>query len=107
MPILDDFAAELVHVITWSKLTGRDAYGKPVYAAPVSYTARVDFERRNWTNAEGVVVSTRGTVVIGGTPLVQPGDRIILPDGSMPPIMDASTTDDMEGVPYYTEVAFG
>jgi hypothetical protein len=45
--------------------------------------------------------------VIGGTPLVQPGDRITLPNGSQPPILDASTTDDFEGVPYYTEVMFG
>ena len=73
----------------------------------MTYTARVDYKRRNYVNAAGQVVATRGLVIIGGTPNVQPGDRITLPDGSQPKILDASTVDDLAGVPYHTEVSFG
>lgn len=107
MGIVADFGELLVHQISWEQRVSVDSYGKASFGAAIVFTARIDYKRRNFVNAQGQIILTRGTVVIGGTPLVQPGDRITLPDGSTPPILDASTVDDLEGVAYHTEVTFG
>lgn len=107
MAILDDFADMLPHDITWRKRTGQDAYGKPTYAAAVAFKARVDYRRRNFMNPSGQMVETRGEVIVGGTPPIEPVDEVTIPGGDIPQIMDAYVVDDIEGVPYYTHVIFG
>jgi hypothetical protein len=107
MAILADFADLLPHDITWEERTGQDSYGKPTYAAAVAFKARVDYRRRNFVNAQGRIIETRGEVIVGGTPAIDPEDKVTIPGGEAPQIMDAFVVDDDAGVPYYTHVIFG
>ena len=107
MAILTDFADLLPHPISWEQRSSVDAYGTPTYSSAQSFNSRVDFRRRSFVNPLGQLIGTTGSIVVGGTPIIQPGDRITLPNGAQPPILDASVVDDENGVPYCTLVTLG
>jgi hypothetical protein len=107
MGILADFADLLPHLITWERVASVSDDGTPTYDPAQSFTARVDYKRSSLVTTQGDLIGTRGSVIVGGTPIVRPGDRITLPDGSQPPILDAAVTDDEVGVPYVTIITLG
>jgi len=107
MAILADFADLLPHRIIWERTTSVSDDGTSTYAAAQTFSARVDFKRSSLVNTQGGLVGTRGSVIVGGTPAIRPSDRITLPDGSQPPILDASVIDDDAGIPYCTMVTIG
>lgn len=87
--------------------TGRDAYGKPTYATTgTSMQAVMDDRERNQLTATGDVRRITSSCVLPATPRVSKDDRLVLPDGETPLIVDIRRVRGAEGV-LAQEVFFG
>jgi hypothetical protein len=108
---VDDFHDLMPHSVTVEHITGRDQYGKPVYADPVVYpNCRVVYRntRVSTTRGEAVGHSTvaAGYVIFGDVVDLSIDDRITLPDGKQPPILSIESPSDERGA-VYTKAFFG
>lgn len=106
MSDINEWLDLMPHTIIHTPQFSRTDYGKPVYAFPVSYRARVVFEEVNVRGDDGNIVVARGTVWINGTPFVKAEDKITLPDGTSPPVLNSTRYTDDQGI-HHTRVYFG
>jgi len=99
--LLDGLAEFLNQSVTVERYTGRDAYGKPTYAAPTTLKARVQGRARRIVTQSGEDVTSTLQVYFGTTetpPTVR--DRITLPSPfapTQPTILAVSISPDEEG----------
>lgn len=106
MPIAD-WSDMMPHQITLAAVSSRDQYGKPTYGTAATYSARVNYKQTrivNRTNGQDAIAT--GIVWISGTPTITIDDRITLPDGSTPVILNWETLADEDGA-HHTKVFFG
>ena len=95
--------------VTYEAVQTRNDYGKPtVYSTAVTYKARVSYKLRrviSRVNNQDAVSNTQLWVnaVITG---LSPDDRITLPDGSTPRILNWDTPQDEDG-DHHTKIYFG
>jgi hypothetical protein len=95
--------------VTIEAVASRDAAGKPVYAAPVTYSARIVIKGTAQRTLDGTVILGRGTVDVLTTAAITTQDRITLPAAfppTQPPILSARLVD-AELVPIYTSLVIG
>ena len=83
--ILDD--GQLLATITVEPFASQNDYGEATYGAPVSYQALVSNADDQNTNAQGVTLVARCSVLIFEDVAISPRDRVTLPDGSTGPIV--------------------
>lgn len=67
--------------ITYTPYLGEGAYG-PVYGAPVTVRARVNYERRLVRNSTGIEVTSSATVYLQPGATLTTGDTVTMPDGT-------------------------
>lgn len=95
---------ELQGSVTFERYLGSDAYGTPIYGAPVSLKAAIDYKQRNAKTAEGELAISTATItflnlaaLLAATPAVAGAgaegemftqDRIMLPNGNAQPILN-------------------
>lgn len=89
------FAELMPDVIKVFKRVGIDQYGSPSFAAnPVLHKGRTSETDALTRTVEGDDAVIAGTVVIFGAVDVTVQDKVELPDGSQPVIVDVDVTDD-------------
>lgn len=97
--------------IVHEAMVSRDSYGKPTYAAPVSYVGgRRTYKLVRRTNANGAVDFISGSVIwLLATPTMSNEDRIYVQGDTapFPPILDFNQPADETGQPYYTKIYLG
>lgn len=104
-PLLD----LLVDTVTIAPWASQDAAGQATYGAPVAYDALVEYD-----TTKAIVVGTidgrggqavvfKAVVHLDGRPTISLRDKITLPDGSTPAILNVRSYSDQSGG-YTTEV---
>jgi len=94
----------LLQTITLERRTGLDQYGAHTYGTAESLAARVVNRLRMVRNVAGQEVTSNTTIWIIGNNDIKAVDRITLPDGTQPPIIDVLTYPDETGVTHHQEV---
>ena len=93
--------------LTHYAATGRDAYGKPTWSTTgTTIRGVMDDRERNQMTATGDLRRVTSSCVLPGTPLIAKDDRLTLPDGSQPLILDIRRVREASGV-VAQEVFFG
>lgn len=100
--------------VTWEAFSNRDDYGKPIYAAGVTYRARVVYKVETLFDDNELETTANGHVWFGPPtadltsnvpPAATSEDRITLPDGSQPNILTVERFTDEDGN-HHTKVYF-
>jgi hypothetical protein len=107
MPIAD-WLDMMPHTISYAAVVTRDNYGKPAtYSAATNYRARVNYRAIRTANQfSGQDEIAAGEVWIAATFTPEQDDKITLPDGTTPPIVDWSLISDENG-PHHLKILFG
>ena len=88
------FAELMPFVIKVYKRASINQYGSPGFSSAVTYAGRLMEAENLSRTVEGDDVVIAGTVVIFGVADVTVDDKIELPDGSQPVIVDVTVNDD-------------
>lgn len=105
MGIVDDLSGLLDTTVTWYPFSSRDAYGVPTYGDGTSYDARIVRKHTKVVNAAGEEVVSKAQVWLAGTPAVATADKVLLDDGTYPPIIAVERYADADGATH-TKVFF-
>ena len=109
MTIERDFAEMMEEVAIFANQASIDKYGKQTFSAsPTSYSARVMNSQRIVRDKDGREIVEAGKAIIYGVlpNTVTPLSKIVLPNGSTPPIIHVDTIQDENG-DHHTSVTFG
>lgn len=102
-PGVEVFRDMMVQFIEWEPRTGLDQYGDAVYGSAVTVRCRVVEKQRMTRNVSGQEMVSTTTIYVLGTPGIDMEDRITLPDGTQPPILNVRMFPDENG-PHHEEV---
>lgn len=103
---LKEFLELMPATVSIYPFASRDSYGKPAYGSPTNYRARVLYKPVKVRAPDGQTIVARGVVWLAGTPVLSPQDKMILPDGSEPPILAIDMVPDENG-PHHDKIYFG
>lgn len=105
---LDALLAELmVDTVTIAAVSSKDAYGKRTWGSATTYPAcRVQSGDHKVLDLAGQEKVATGRVYIPNAPTVTLNDRLVLPDGSVPPILAVDRLADERGA-HHTVVHYG
>jgi len=73
--------------VTIEPLSGRDAYGAPVFGAAVTYKAMVTYISKSYRSKDGQVFDADTVSWLNTGDPISPEDRLTLPDGTQPPLV--------------------
>lgn len=105
---IDESLLEMMQMtVTQQQRASRDGYGKETFSAPVSRRCYVEPSTRQVLNADGETVVTSARVYMAGVFGWSVTDKLILPDGSSPPIIRVATFYDETGAPHHEVVDVG
>ena len=105
MPI-SDFADMMNDTVTVTPFSSYDGYGKPTYGTSVSYpNSRVRLKVQQIIDFEGNDVIAGGDVRLGSSTIIGVTDKMTLPDGTTPKILNSMSVPDEAG-DSYTRVFF-
>jgi hypothetical protein len=99
--------AMMTQTVQHAALSGRDAYGAPLYAAASGYAARVVGTHRRLRDAAGSETVARHVAYVAMSGTIGPEDRLTLPDGSTPPVLQVDQFTDETGGVHHTRILFG
>jgi hypothetical protein len=102
-PTINAFSDLMNQAISWEARTGTDEYGQGVYAAAQSLQCRVVGKNRLTRSVDGTEAVSTTTIYVLGDYGIQTVDRITLPDGTKPTIINVRTYPDENG-PHHQEV---
>ncbi len=108
-----DFSELCEQTIVWEQKTGRDAYAKPIYAAPVTFApplgGRRVFKQVRKSSGAGAVDFVNGSWIwILATPAIGLEDRVYVQGETVfPPILNVESFPDETGVAFYVKVTLG
>lgn len=80
--------ARMTETLTWERATGRDAYARPTYAAGQVVPCMIQERNQLVRTRDGQEHASRATIWVPANSGVNLGDRITLPDGTRPLILD-------------------
>lgn len=111
---VEEFWDMMPDTIVWERWLSRDAWGNPEYAAAEQIPhCRVQAEFENIRSPEGEEVLHASTVYVGsfttlaGNPVaIGINDRITLPDGGKPKVLNVNTESDESG-PHHIVLRLG
>jgi len=96
--------ARLDQTITVNAFASRNIVGDPTYStAATTYTAREEKRQHLTVGTDGRDVMARGLVFVGlsstgGAPSIKVNDKVTLPDGTAPPLVNVETLRDRTSV---------
>jgi hypothetical protein len=113
-----DFSELCLQTIVWEQMTGRDAYAKPTYAAPVTFAPPLggrrvfDVVRKSSAGTgpagSGVEFVSGSYIWILATPGIGLEDRVYVQgDTIFPPVLTVKSYPDETGAPFYVKVTLG
>jgi hypothetical protein len=100
------WAEVMTQTATYQNVSSLDVYGNRSLGSTVSFYCHISKSRREVFNKEGIKVITSASVYMDGVYDVQAGAKIVLPDGSSPPIVDVMVSYDEHG-PHHTTLHLG
>lgn len=101
------FQALLTETLTIAAYTGvQDGYGQPTFGSPVSVPARLEYKTRRIVTATGDERLSRCRAFLEGTLTLDLRDKLILPDGTSPPMQLIYAPRDEGGAIDHYEVYF-
>ena len=92
-----EFLDVMIDTVTWEKLTGKDEYANPVYAAPVTIKCRVSPKAVQVLDVNGNEVLSKANIWTAGAFDIGPQDLITQSDGSVDPVITVSRPPDGDG----------
>jgi hypothetical protein len=92
----------MTQTATYQNVNSLDVYGKRTLGSTVTFHCHISKKRREVFNAEGIKVITSASVYMDGVYDVQAGAKVVLPDGSTPPIVDVMVSYDEHGAHHTT-----
>lgn len=95
----------MTQTVTVEPFVSRDTYGAATYGTGVDYLARVNFKTHFIRTADAEEAVARGTAWLAADGPIGVNDRITLPDGSQPLILDSNAESDEAG-PLYVRLDF-
>lgn len=98
--------AMLVTPIGHASYLSQDAYGKPLYADLHTHQARVEFRDRRVVDQTGVERLSRARVFFDGTVILDVKDKVVLTDGTAPPILALYEVFEVDGSRSHWELSF-
>lgn len=107
MTDINDFLPLMPLTIKVEPFLSRDKYGVAQYDEPVYYQARVNYKSNFIRGKDGEVVPSRGQMWVGTAELITVKDRLILPDGSEPQLLDVNGETDENGTILYRRIDLG
>lgn len=102
---ISDWLDMMTQVVTVEPFVSRDAYGAATYGAATDYQARVNYKSHFIRTADAEQVVARGTAWLAADGPISVNDRITLPDGSQPLLLDSNGENDEAG-PLYVRLDF-
>lgn len=84
---ITDFKEMLRQVVVIAPLVSRDSYGAPVYGPEASTKARIGHSKTIMRGSDGSDIAVSSQVWMLKKFAVSAQDKIIMPDGSTPPIL--------------------
>ena len=104
---IDSWHDVMNQTVVWEKRSGLDAYGDPVFLAPVDVRARVTSRNRVTRTVGGQEQVSTVTVYLGEVVGVSVLDRITLPSPfspAQPQILEVRTIPDDDGNIHHEEI---
>lgn len=95
-----DFLDLMTQLVTVEPFISRDAYGAPTYGAPTTYRARINAKSHFIRTSDAEQVVARGMAWLAADGPISVNDRITMPDGSQPLILDSNAENDEDGPLY-------
>lgn len=92
----------MTQTATYQNVASLDVYGNRTLGSTVTFKCHVSSKRREVFNSAGIKVISSGTVIMDGVYAVQAGAKIVMPNGSTPPIIDVSLSYDEHGAHHTT-----
>jgi hypothetical protein len=102
-PNVNAFADMMTQTIVWEQRTGTDEYGQGVFGAGQNLTCRIVSKERGVRTVDGGEAVSTTTIYVLGDYGITSVDRVTLPDGSQPVIVDVKSYPDENG-PHHQEV---
>lgn len=97
----------LLVTVTHEAFASRDGDGTPTYSSGVSRKAFMERKDARVAWRVGMETVPSHMITFLETVTVTMNDRITLPDGSAPPIIEVTGVRDPDGGNYFTQVIFG
>lgn len=85
----------------------RGDYGEKKYLSGSTHSARIEYDTRAMTDEDGKEVISNGRCFVDSSVSVKPQDKLILPDGSNPPIIRVFSQPDGSGNIHHKIIYFG
>lgn len=99
-----DFVQMLSDHLTWERCTGVDQYDERLFAVPVVIRCRIDNDLRNYLTTSDQQAVSSTVIHLDGAYGIGVRDRITLPNGDQPPILNVNLYSDDKG-PLYEELS--
>lgn len=96
----------LTDVLTRYPYTGQDAYGKPIYGPPQTHPGRLEFHIRRHEEPIATERSSNARLFLDGTVPLDLRDKLVLTDGTTPPILSAYRLRDVDGTLAHWQILF-
>lgn len=107
MTIEAAFADMMPTTVTLYAPSTTDAYGKTTFSASgTAVKCRLQQREQRYSTERNEDVQENGTIIFYGTPTIDMGYKIVLPDGSSPIILSVVHHNDDTGA-HHTTVTFG
>ena len=84
---VSDFVDMMKQTVSISPFVSRDQYGVPTYGTAKVVKARIGNDSRIIKSPDGSMITVTASVWLGKALNVTTQDRILLPDGTTPPIL--------------------
>lgn len=102
-----DFLDLMPLTVTVAPFVSRDSYGVATYGTARPYRARVNYKQHYIRKSEGEMVPARGMVWLATSDAISVNDRVTLPDGTTPLILESNGETDETGDTLYVRLDFG
>lgn len=108
MGFASDFADVLKQTVTVSTSNGRGTDGAATFStSATTYAARVVNAHRQIRDLTGNVVMSQFDVWIASTGTIAPDSKVVLPDGTSPPLLVVAAYPDENGAHFHNKLTFG
>lgn len=108
----EEFSDVMHQVVTIAPVSGYDKFGKRTYGPAVEYECRIVEILERVVDFDGKDTSAT-TVIWGlphptqGLPNLGPDSRVVLPDGTTPPVLYYSVYPDDRGIDHHFKIMLG
>lgn len=98
MTFTADWDDMMPSTVVWYPFSAKNNYGEPSFAAtPVNVKCRVEPQTKLIRTSTGEEKITSAVLYVSGVKGISPKDKLVLPDGTFPPILRVDKHNDEDG----------